>query len=89
MPTGLKPLMRFGCRPCSNFTLLAWVVFYWILLAMLKIHHVKWQMQEWDVDGEKGQLAHTALDNMTNWSAHYGYDCTCMHCTCSQGVTHV
>lgn len=68
------------CQSCSNVTLFAWVVFYWALFINLKTYHVNWRMLEWDVVGADGMRAHEMLDNMTNWSAYYGYGRTCAVC---------
>jgi hypothetical protein len=60
------------------------VVFYWVLFVNLRTYHVKWRMMDWDVVGADGLRAHDMLNNMTNWSAYYGYgrpSAVCMRCT--------
>ena len=52
--------------PCSNLTLVAWVIYYWVLFSQLK--RQKWKYDEWDVDGP---TANAQLESIMGWSSTY------------------
>jgi len=59
-------LMPCFCWSCSNITLLAWVIFYWVLY--FKLRGRKWDYDDWDV---LGRLAHNKLNEISQWAASY------------------
>jgi hypothetical protein len=51
---------------CSNITLLAWVIYYWVLVAWLKGQ--SWELQDWDAIDP---LVHDKLNSIRLWSTAY------------------
>lgn len=54
-------------RSCSNITLLAWVLFYWVLFTTLK--RQRWDMDEWSIEDQAKPAAD--LNTITQWSGYY------------------
>lgn len=69
-PRPVPPATYAPPRPRSTAVLLAWVVYYWVLVVTVALQEGAWDFDQWDL-ADPSASAHHDLNNLASWANFY------------------